>query len=247
MSRVPTERRFSALSLVQHISAGWMRRLFGLVGILSVMLSLTVGCGASGEIRPPTGGHAKETEACALDQRPAASQNSKTERPSTTDCVAQKSPQGDETATRARSTTNRHGTGPKSILGVNAGDALSTLQKPGLECWQPAGRDVLYACSGDENPDLLYEAKIRGSSADEVSGIDARLIRQDTGQFEQASRTFFGLLSAQLHYRGADRTRAFEFVNRNLTRRMATTTIGEAEWTMTTSDGFKEVTLRPAY
>jgi hypothetical protein len=245
---VPTEGRFSALSLARHLSPRWTRRLLGLVGTLSVMLLLTVGCGASGESRPLTGGdQSKETEACPVDQRPAASQKSKTEQSSTKDCVAQNRPQGSEPATRVRSTPNPQGAGPKSILGVNAEATLSILQKPGLECWQPADREVLYSCSGDENPDLLYEARIRGSSADEVSGIEARVVWRGTGHFEQASRPFFGLLSAQLHYRGSNSTRAFEFVNRNVSSRMATTTIGAAKWTMTTSDDSKELTLTPAY
>ena len=128
---------------------------------------------------------------------------------------------------------------------MNAETALTTLQLPGLECWQPVDRAVLYACSGDENPDLLYEARIMGSDADEVSGVEARVFRQGTGNFELASQPFFGLLSAQLRYRGANSSKAFGFVSRNLNSRKAVTTIGAARWTITTSGNSKELTLTP--
>ena len=111
---------------------------------------------------------------------------------------------------------------------MNAETALTNLQLPGLECWQPVDRAVLYACSGDENPDLLYEARIMASDADEVSGVEARVFRQSTENFELASQPFFGLLSAQLRYRGANSSKAFGFVSRNLNSRKAVTAIGAA-------------------
>ena len=233
------------LSLALGSAPKWMRRLFGLVRILSVVLFLTVGCGASGEGRPSTSGEqSKEPEACPGNQQANASQTLKTEQASTGDCVAQNRQQGPEPATAMRTTPSPKGNGPKSIPGMNADATLISLQKPGLECWEPADREVLYACSGDENPNLLHEARIRGTSVDAISGVEARVFWQGTGHFEQSSRSFFGYLSTQLRYRGADSARAFEFVNRNLSS-TATTTIGAARWTMTSSENSKELTLTP--
>ena len=242
-----TEGRCSTLSLARALAPSRARGLLDLFGAFIAVLFLTVGCGSSDEGKPSTGDdQAKATAACTQGQRSAISQKSKTEIASTGDCVARNRPQSSKPATVAQSTSKPEGSAPKSIPGINAEATLTILQKPGLECWQPADREVLYDCSGDENPDLLYEARIRGISADEVSGVEARVLWQGNGHFEQASRPFFGLLSAQLGYRGADSTEAFEFVNRNLSSKMATTTIGAARWTMTTTDDSKELTLTPA-
>lgn len=220
----------------------------GLMGaLIGVVLFLTAACGASGEGGPSrSDGRTNETKACPESQRPAATQKANTEHDPVGACVAQNQPQRPEPETTVRSTPNPQGPGPQSIAGMGAEAALTTLQKPGLECWQPVERGVLYACGSDEDEDLVYEARIIGSSTDEVSGVEARVFWQGTGDFEVASRPFFGLLSAQLRYRGANSKRAFEFVNRNLSSRQAAATIGAAKWTMTTSDDSKELTLTPA-
>lgn len=235
------------LGLACRLPPGQSRRLLGLLGTLGVVLFLMVGCETSGERKPSAGiDRSTETGACPKDQRAAASESSGTEAAPTGDCFARNQPQGSEPATLARSTPNSRGPRPKAIPGMDAEAALTILQKPGLECWQPADKEVLYACDGHESPDLLYEASIKGFRADEVSGIEARVFWRGTGHFEQASRPFFGLLGAQLHYRGASGPRAFEFVNHNL-RSGATTTIGAAKWTMTTSDDSKQLTVMPAH
>jgi len=131
---------------------------------------------------------------------------------------------------------------------MNSDAVLITFLKPGLECWQPITMGVLYRCSGEENPDLtlLYEGEITGRTNDKVSGVDVRVFRRDAEDFEQASQPFLGMIATQLKYRGADKKQAYEFVNENLSSDKATTTIGEATWTMTSSDGSKELTIRPA-
>jgi hypothetical protein len=134
-----------------------------------------------------------------------------------------------------------------SIPGMNADAVLTTVQKPGLECWQPADRGVLYVCSSEEDENLLYEAKIAGRSIDQVSGVEASVFRRGTEDFELASQPFLGHLATQLEYRGANRRQAYEFINRNLSSGKATTTIGAAKWTITTSDESKVLTLTPAY
>jgi hypothetical protein len=236
------------LSLALALSPRGTRWTLGLVGVLGTVLFLTVGCEASGESGPSTTDQAKENEACPESQRPIAAQKSKTGQDPSGSCVAQNHLQTSDSETTVRSTLDSklQGSGPQNIAGMNAEAALTTLQKPGLECWQPVDRDVLYACSGDENPDLLYEARITGSDTDEVSSVEARVFWQGKGDFELASQPFFGLLSAQLKYRGSDSNEAFEFVNRNLSSTKAVTTIGSATWTITTSDDSKELTLTPA-
>jgi hypothetical protein len=129
---------------------------------------------------------------------------------------------------------------------MNADAVLTTFQKPGLECWQPVDKGVLYACSSEENKNLLYEAEITGRSIEQVSGVEARVFRQGTEDFELASQPFLGLLATQLEYRGANREKAYEFINDNLSSRRATTTIGAAKWTKTTSDDAKVLTVAPA-
>lgn len=202
------------------------------------MTLLTIGCGGGGESGLSTGDNqTKDTEACPGSRQPTSRA-----------CVAQNPPQRSEPGTTVRSTADPElqGSGPKSIPGMNVKAALTTLQKPGLECWQSVDRGILHACSGDENPDLLYEASITGGGSYEVSGLEARVLWQGNGDGELASQPFFGLLSTQLRYRGANSNKAFAFVNRSLSSSKATTTIGAARWTITTADNSKRLTLTPA-
>jgi hypothetical protein len=129
---------------------------------------------------------------------------------------------------------------------MDAETTVMVLQKPGLECWQAVEDRVLYACSGDEADDMLYEATIKGSSIENVSGVEVRVSWRGSGDFEVASQPFLGFLSTQLKYHGSNERRAFEFVNRNLSSERASATIGTAEWTMTTSDDSKMLALAPA-
>jgi hypothetical protein len=131
---------------------------------------------------------------------------------------------------------------------MNAEAVLTTFLKPGLECWQPIKRGVLYRCSGEENQNLilLYEGEITGRTPDQVSGVEARVFRRGTEDFEQASQPFLGMIATQFKYQGADKNEAYEFVNQNLSSDKATTTIGEATWTMTSSEGSKELTITPS-
>jgi hypothetical protein len=134
----------------------------------------------------------------------------------------------------------------QSIPGMNADAALTTLQRPGLECWEPSDRGMLYACSSEEDLPLLYEGEIMGRAINQVSGVEARVFRRSSKDFDMASQPFLGLLATQLEYRGADSKRAYEFVNHNLSSRRATTTIGAARWTITTSDDSKVLAVTPA-
>jgi hypothetical protein len=139
--------------------------------------------------------------------------------------------------------------GPQSIPGMDANAVLITFLKPGLECWQPTDRYVLYLCGSEENQNLtlLYEGKIMGLNAtDQVSGVEAHVFRRGAVDFERHSQSFLSFLATQLKYRGANKERAYEFVNDNLSGNKTTITIGEATWTMTSSDSFKELTIRPA-
>ena len=131
---------------------------------------------------------------------------------------------------------------------MNSDAVLITFLKPGLECWPPSDRDILYLCSSEENQNLalLYEGKITGLATDQVSGIKARVFRQGNVDFEQHSQHFLSFLATQVKYRGANKTQAYEFVNDNLSSDNTTITIGEATWTMASSDSFIELTIRPA-
>jgi hypothetical protein len=131
---------------------------------------------------------------------------------------------------------------------LNADAVLATFLKPGLECRQGVDRGVLYACTSEENHNLtlLYEGKVTGRSTDRVSGVEARVFRRGTEDFELASQPFFGLLATQLEYRGADGERAYKFVNHNLASEKATATIGTARWTIETSDDSKALKVAPA-
>ncbi len=129
---------------------------------------------------------------------------------------------------------------------MNADAVAAVFLKPGLECWQPVDRDVLYACSSEGTHDLLsFEGKITGRGIDLVSTVEARVAREGSGDFGLASQSFFGLLSTQLQYRGANKKRAYEFVTSNLNSPRANITIGAVEWTLTTSQDRKILTVAP--
>ena len=145
-------------------------------------------------------------------------------------------------------TRGRPDEGPGSIPGMDADAVAAIFLKPGLECYEPVNRDVLYACSSEEEEDmpLLYGGRITGSGDDLVSTVEARVIRKGSGDFGLASRPYFGLLGTQLEYRGADKERAYKFVSRNLDSAKANTTIGTAEWTIMTSRDRKTLVVAPA-
>jgi len=128
---------------------------------------------------------------------------------------------------------------------MNADAVAALFLRPGLECLEPVDGDVLYACTSEENPNLtlLYEGEVEGRAADRVSGVEARVHRRGGADFGVASQPFFGLLATHLEYSGADRERAYGFVNRNLNSEEAATVIGAAEWTMSNSHDRKVLTV----
>lgn len=227
----------------------------GLAAALSLVLVsvvlCAVGCGAnSGSTISKRDDQAQETKTDPQRQGLAAGQKPNTEQASGKARIAKKNPQRTGSHTTVPSAPNQT---PKthelqSVPGMNADAMLITLLKPGLECWQPINRSVLYRCSGEENQNLtlLYEGKITGRTADQVSGVEVRVFRRGTEDFEQASQPFLGMIATQLKYRGSDKNQAYEFVNHNLSSGKATTTIGEATWTMTSSEDYKELTITPA-
>ena len=132
---------------------------------------------------------------------------------------------------------------------MNADAVLATLLKPGLECWQPNKMYVLYLCSSEENENLtlLYEGEVIGhDAADRVSSVMVRVSRRGAEGFEQHSQPFFSFLATQLKYHGANEHQAYEFVNRNPSGGKATTTIGEATWTIESTDDTKKLRITPA-
>jgi hypothetical protein len=137
---------------------------------------------------------------------------------------------------------------PQSIPGMNADAVLTTLLKPGLECWQPSDKDVLYLCSSEENENLtlLYEGEVAGRATGQVSSVEVTVSRRGAEGFEQHSQPFLSFLATQLKYRGVNEHQAYEFVNRNPSGGKATTTIGEATWIMSSSDDSKVLTITPA-
>jgi hypothetical protein len=132
-------------------------------------------------------------------------------------------------------------------------DAVAAIfLKPGLECFEPVDRDVLYACSSEDNHDLplLYGGKITGRGIDLLSTVEARVAREGSGDFGLVSQPFLGLHSTQLEYRRANKKTAYEFVSGNLDSTKANitkanTTIGAAEWTITSFHDRKILTVAP--
>jgi len=82
-----------------------------------------------------------------------------------------------EPTSAARPASDPPGRGPQTIPGMNADAVAAIFLKPGLECFEPVDRDVLYACSSEDNHDLplLYDGKITGSDTDLVSTVWARV------------------------------------------------------------------------
>jgi hypothetical protein len=147
-----------------------MKQALGLAVMLGLMLLVT-GCNGSGT---PT----------KADHSGSAARNA----------------QGEGTTSAARPASDAPGSGPQTIPGMNADAVAAIFLKPGLECFDPVDRDVLYACSSEDNHDmsLLYDGKITGSDVDLVSTVWARVAREEgSGGFGLASQPFFGLLSAQ--------------------------------------------------
>ena len=212
--------------------AGALRVALISVVLFSVVL-FGVGCGSnSGSAVSTSDDKPEGTWTGPQRHEPSAGQKPNTQQDSRQADIQQKGPQR---------------TGPH-IAGMNADAVLTTFLKPGLECWQPIKRGVLYRCSGEENQNLilLYEGEIEGRTPAQVSGVEARVFRRGTEDFEQASQPFLGMIATQFKYRGADKNQAYEFVNHNLSSDKATTTIGEATWTMTNSDDSKELTITPS-
>jgi hypothetical protein len=219
--------------------------------VLFSMVFVAIGCGANGGTAiSKSEDQPGETKTDLRSHGPAAGQKPKTEQGSGKASIAKKNPQRTGPQTTALSTPNLapKRLEPQSIPGMNADAVLITFLKPGLECWQPLERGVLYNCSSEENQKLtlLYEGKITGRTTDQVSGVEARVLRRGTEDFEQASQPFLGLLATQLKYRGANKEQAYEFVNHNLSSVKATTTIGGAKWTIIASDDSKQLTITPA-
>jgi hypothetical protein len=196
----------------------------GLVGILGVIL-MAVGCDANDE----SGTHATDHSSGGTTTHAQA----QSDHEPTTLPDSKMTPKKVETM---------------SIPGMNADAVLTIFLKPGLECRHQIGEGVIYTCSSEENHKLalLYEGEIMGRSVDQVSGVEARVVRQDAEDFELASSPFLAFLATQLDYRGADKKRAYEFVNRSLRSERATTTIGTARWVIETSNDSKMLKVSPA-
>jgi hypothetical protein len=252
---VAAEGRCSTLSSSLTLFRWATMRSVGRTKVLRVvlfsMVLVAIGCGANGGTAiSKSEDQPGETKTDLRSHGPAAGQKPKTEQGSGKASIAKKNPQRTGPQTTALSTPNLapKRLEPQSIPGMNADAVLITFLKPGLECWQPLERGVLYNCSSEENQKLtlLYEGKITGRTTDQVSGVEARVFRRGTEDFEQASQPFLGLLATQLKYRGANKEQAYEFVNHNLSSVKATTTIGGAKWTIIASDDSKQLTITPA-
>lgn len=155
-------------------------------------------------------------------------------------------PEGQATRGQPDEVSPEPGRAPRSIPGMDADAVAAVFLKPGLECYEPVDRNVLYACSSEEDDlPLLYRGRITGGD-DLVSTVKARVLRKGPTDFGLASRPYFGLISTQLEYRGANKKRAYRFVSRNLDTTKANATIGAAEWTMTASRNRKTLVVAPA-
>jgi hypothetical protein len=208
----------------------WLR--LGSASIIVALLALVIGCGVEGENGASTkNDHVEEAR---QRSRPAADvPGSQSPRRSKSPSTLGADPRPDP----------RRENVDQSIPGMNAATAVAIIQKPGLECWQPVDKSVLYACSSEEQSGLRYEAEIAGTSVGQVSGVKVWVYRQGAKDFDVASWPFLGLLSTQLRYRQSDAGRAYEFVHRNLSSKKATSAIGAARWTIKASHDTKVLTV----
>ena len=221
------------------------RRPLGLAVMLGLVF-LVFGCGGSGASRTSHGGPEK-SDAYPEGKRTRSAHATQPERASYEAGIARKDSRRTGPPTATRPTPNPPSRGPRGIPGMNADAVAEIFLKPGLECSQPVDKGTLYACTSEDNPSLslLYEGNIAGRSADQVSGVHARVFRRVPGDFGVASQPFFGLLATQLQYSGADRKKAYKFLTRNLDSKQTTITIGAAKWTITTSKDRKALTVAP--
>lgn len=228
---MPAEERRPALGASLAHFRGTTRRALGLAVIAGLAL-LVVGCGGTGENGTPT----------KRDRSKEAGIRSEGQGPAT-----RGQPEEGPRQAGSRRASDPSGPGPQGIPGMDADAVAAIFLKPGLECYEPVDRDVLYACSSEEDDrSLEYEGRITGRGDDLVSTVEARVLREEgSGDFGLASQPYFGLLSTQLEYRGSNKKRAYEFVSQNLDSTKANTTIGTAQWTMTTSRDRKTLVVAP--
>jgi hypothetical protein len=221
------------------------KQTFGLAVVLGLVL-LVIGCEGTDENGTPTNADRSNEAKVRSEGQQAATRGQPNERSGQAGS-ADRNSQGEGPETAARPASDASGRGRQTIPGMSADAVAAVFLKPGLECWEPVDRDVLYACSSEGNHDLplSFGGKIRGREIDLVSTVEARVAREGSGDFGLASQPFFGLLSTQLQYRGANKERAYEFVTRNLNSPRASTTIGAAEWTITTSHDRSILTVAP--
>jgi hypothetical protein len=213
---------------------------------LAVMLSLVLLVTGCDENETPTkADHSKEAGVRSEGQRSAT--RGQPNEASHQAGSADRNSQGKGPETAARPASNPPGRGTRTIPGMDADAVAAIFPKPGPECFEPVDRDVLYACSSEDNHDLplLYGGKITGRGLDLLSTVETRVAREGSGDFSLASQPFLGLLSTQLEYRGANKKTAYEFVSRNLDSTKANTTIGAAEWTITSFHDCKILTVAP--
>jgi hypothetical protein len=231
---VPTGERGSEAGVSGALFRRVAKQTFGLAVVLGLVL-LVIGCEGTHENGTPTNADRSNEAKVRSEGQQAATRGQPNERSGQAGS-ADRNSQGKGPETAARPASDASGRGRQTIPGMSADAVAAVFLKPGLECWQPVDRDVLYACSSEGTHDLLsFGGKITGRGIDLVSTVEARVIREGSGDFGLASQPFFSLLSTQLEYRGANKERAYEFVTSNLDSPKASTTIGAAKWTITNS------------
>jgi hypothetical protein len=225
------------------------RWLLGLAVMLA-LTALTIGCDAnSGSRALANSGLPEESKTYADGQRSASVHTPQMGRAPYEFGLAVRGSRRTGRSKAATPAPSPAGRVPRSIPGMNAAAVATTFMKPGLECFEPVDRGVLYACTGEDKPNLTlrYEGEVSGSAADRVSGVEARVHRRGSANFRVASQPFLGLLATHLKYSGADQEEAYTFVNQNLNSKEATIVIGTAEWTITTSRDRKVLVVAPAH
>ena len=219
---MPTGVRGSASGASRTLFRRVAKQTLGLAVVLGLVL-LVIGCEGTDEHGTPTNADRSKGAGVRSEVQRAATrgQPNESSRPAGS---ADRNSQGKGPEAAARLDPNAPGRGPQTIPGMNADAVAAIFLKPGLECWEPVDRDVLYVCSSEGNHDLplSFGGKITGHGIDLVSTVEARVAREGFGAFRLASQPFFGLLSTQLEYRGADKKRAYEFVTSNLNTREPT-------------------------